>query len=754
MKNIEISIIYVFYKNIGNLKSSILSVRKYYKKSNYEIIVVNNDISVDLKKRHRIFSKGITIINSKENLGYGGGNNLGVKYAKGRYLLILNPDTEIENNSIENLYNFIKNNKGVGAVAPNLLDEKGKIYAQLGSRYLTPLRGIFALSFINRLFPNNYISKSYYLYNLPPDEIREADAIPGSAFLIRKDVFEKAGRFDENIFLYFEENDLGRRIRHLGYKLYIIPYAQIIHKWKVNRMNKSLQNIFNKSRFYYFKKHFGVLNALIVEFFCRLSKYNVFLILILLLSIFLRSYKVNELFILDSETADNLLDIKNSYFQNKIPLLGPPTSHPWLYFGPLFYWLYEPFLVLFKFNPISHAYFGFFVNTLLIVVNYFVVKKYFEDKTALVSSLLISISPYLLSYFYLYRFYTYTVIFSYLTLVLLFKYLNEKKNIFWLFLSVGILLNFHYSAIVLIPSIILLIYFQKIHLSIKDYYKIISGLLIPLIPPLIYDLKNNLFMSRKILIWFPYRVLTVVGIIPNNNISNYAFFTGGKNAIIFIGNLFININARIELFTGLILSICILLLMIKSYRIIDNNTKYLLFIILISLLFLILHGNTPNHYFLVISAYLLIFISKIFSDNISKISSIPLIFILISLSLFNIIYFINNKNRSVKSKNNSVIYYSDATLAADFIYKDSKNKPIAIRRFGENDNFDKDFAQNYQYLLWLKGNEPVKVGDSFVKKVRPEIQYIILENELNDFDIINYEAVTRIGKITILKDTL
>ena len=73
------------------------------------------------------------------------------------------------------------------------------------------------------------------------------------------------------------------------------------------------------------------------------------------------------------------MDIKNAFFHHQIPLKGAPTSHPWLSFGPLFYWLYAPLLILSKFNPMSHAYFGAGIAILTIVVNYIFIKKLFSE---------------------------------------------------------------------------------------------------------------------------------------------------------------------------------------------------------------------------------------------------------------------------------------------------------------------------------------------------------------------------------------
>lgn len=278
MQKIKLSIVIVFFKNGQELLGCLSSIRNSKINCRYEIVVVNNS-----QKKIRL--KGIKCINSLSNLGYSRGNNLGVENTKGEYIFILNPDTKVLSDSINVLTNFLDTNKKAGIVAPNLVDKDGSIFSQMGSRELTPLRGIVALSFINKIFPRNPISTKYWAYDLPTNTLRELDAVPGSAFMIRRNIFNKLGGFDENMFLFFEESDLGRRVKKKGYKIFINPEAEVIHYWD---KNPKLKKYFESSRFYYFKKHFGLPYALLVEAFARFGKKQaLFLIILILLLIIL-----------------------------------------------------------------------------------------------------------------------------------------------------------------------------------------------------------------------------------------------------------------------------------------------------------------------------------------------------------------------------------------------------------------------------------------------------------------------------------
>jgi len=747
---IKTSVIIVNHNHDKDTIENIESILRSKGNSNYEIIVVDNSDKKNLLRSLKGKYKSVKYIES-ENLGYGAGNNLGAKSAKGKYILILNPDCRTSPNTLKVLSEFLDKHSDAGAVSPNVTDTNKKLYPHIGSRELSPIRGMFALSFINKLFPKNPISKKYFMEDKPLDEIREADTIPGASFMIRRDLFEKIGGFDEKIFMYFEESDIGKRIKKEGYKLYITPKTEVMHKWDVDRSNENLQKIFNKSRFYYFKKHYGILNALLVETFCRISKFNVLFFLIFSLGVFIRFYKAKQLFILDSEIADNLLNIKNYYLNRQIPLIGPPTSHPWLYFGPLFYWLYGPVLILSKFNPISHLYFGLLISCLVIVINYFFVNKYWDRNIALVSSILISVSPILFVFSNNVRFYTYTVILIYPFLYFLFEWLKGKKNLFWVFFSLSVMLSFHFSVLVLIPALLFIFYINKVKINLNIIGESLSGFVIPVIPLFIHDSKNNFTMLKNLLLWFPYRILLALGIIHKNTIEGTSVLLGIDKLFQYLTNLFLSESYLFKYIIPLLL-LFFTIIYIKKINKSDIYTKTLFYITLFSLPLLIIHGNTPIHYFLFLSPILYILYSSISVKILSKKYFIILTSFVIFLSVFNVITFIKSKNQDFNSifSSKGYLYYSNQTKITEYIKYDSNGQAFSIKRIGENDQYFGNFAQNYQYMLWLDGNEPVMVGDEIIKNKKPIYLYTIVESPYKYGDM-NYSEKFSFEDVTVLK---
>lgn len=274
----KLSIIIVGYRAKKRLFDCIKSIENSKPKNQYEIIVIDNDETSAIKNETEKKFPFVQYFKSKENKGYGAGNNLGAKRAKGQFLFFLNPDTIVFPDTIDILLNTIEKNKNIGIVAPFLLDKSNNQYDLQGARELTPFRAFFVLSFINKYFPKNPVSRDYWILDWDKISLKEVDTVPGTAFIIRREVFEKIKGFDENFFLYFEEFDLCRRIRKLGFKIFMDPKSKVKHFWgESTKERNDIKRIFAESRFYYFRKSYGFFWALLVQFVTSLNKYKMFL---------------------------------------------------------------------------------------------------------------------------------------------------------------------------------------------------------------------------------------------------------------------------------------------------------------------------------------------------------------------------------------------------------------------------------------------------------------------------------------------
>lgn len=274
-----VSIILVHYKAVRELLDCLGSIEDSNPTSSYQVIVVDQDERPGLENTIRKQFPNAAYL-KRRNKGFGSGNNRGGEMADGKYLFFLNPDTLVFPRTIDALIDCIRRNRRAAIAAPLLLNEDKSVYELQGSRALTPFRAMVCLSFINRMFPNNPISRHYFLRDWNKKKAQEVDVVPGTAFMMRADVFSRVGGFDENIFMYFEESDLCRRVRDLGYYLYITPSSRIIHLGarSTHDTEKSRKH-FMESRFYYFRKHFGLGAGAAVEGFLRF--YKIFFLMIL-----------------------------------------------------------------------------------------------------------------------------------------------------------------------------------------------------------------------------------------------------------------------------------------------------------------------------------------------------------------------------------------------------------------------------------------------------------------------------------------
>lgn len=192
---------------------------------NYEIIVVDNASSIeDIAKLEKVDSQ-IKLIKSKENLGFAGGNNLGIKYACEAgcdYVLLLNNDTIVEADFLNILVSEIENNDQVGMVGPKIMyfDKKKYIWAAGGK-----------IDF-NKFSAFNLGEKE--IDNGQYDELKQVDFISGCAMLIKKEVLDKVGGLPEEYFMYYEDVDYSLMVKKLGYKIIYTPTSKIYHKVSIS----------------------------------------------------------------------------------------------------------------------------------------------------------------------------------------------------------------------------------------------------------------------------------------------------------------------------------------------------------------------------------------------------------------------------------------------------------------------------------------------------------------------------------------
>lgn len=248
---IKVSVVTVTYNCQDFIKDYLTSVLKNLLQDR-EIIIVDNNSTDNTVKILEKYGKQIKLIKSNKNLGFSGGNNFGVKEAKGEYLFFLNPDTKMGKSVLEELVKFYEKTPQVGIVGPKLVMANGRTQASVKN---LPSWWNGFKEFV--LGEKNAYSEYVPAGNKPV----EVESIYGAAMLIKKDLFERVGEFDEKFFLYYEDTDLCRRVKNAGKKIYYTPLVEITH---LVGAAKSDQNRYQLNLDSFWKYH-GLIEGLILQ---------------------------------------------------------------------------------------------------------------------------------------------------------------------------------------------------------------------------------------------------------------------------------------------------------------------------------------------------------------------------------------------------------------------------------------------------------------------------------------------------------
>lgn len=225
----KLSIVIVNYNVAYFLEHCLYSVRNAIRRIDAEIFVVDNysvDSSITMLKEK--FPEVILIAN-KDNVGFSRANNQAIRVAKGEYVLILNPDTVVEEDTFEKCIDFMDSKPDCGALGVKMIDGSGKFLKESKRGFPTPWASFCKMSGLTSLFPHSKKYAYYYMGHLSEDETNEVDILAGAFMMMRKECLDKVGLLDEDYFMYGEDIDLSYRITKGGYKNYYFPKARIIH---------------------------------------------------------------------------------------------------------------------------------------------------------------------------------------------------------------------------------------------------------------------------------------------------------------------------------------------------------------------------------------------------------------------------------------------------------------------------------------------------------------------------------------------
>jgi GT2 family glycosyltransferase len=258
----DLSVVIVNWNVCALLRRCLASVLKQSghpanKGTDLEIIVVDNASTDGSVEMLRAEFPQVTLIANSANRGFTGGNNQGLEAAQGRYVLLLNPDTQVLGDAFATLIGYLEAQPDVGLVGPQLLYPDGSVQSSR-RRFPTLATLFFESTWLESLAPPSLL-EHYHVRDQPDNAVLDVDWVVGAAMLARREAIQQVGGLDERFFMYSEELDWCRRIKAAGWRVVYHPRAQITHyEGKSSEQAVPERHInFQRSKIRYTRKYHG-----------------------------------------------------------------------------------------------------------------------------------------------------------------------------------------------------------------------------------------------------------------------------------------------------------------------------------------------------------------------------------------------------------------------------------------------------------------------------------------------------------------
>ena len=265
----KLSVVIVNYNVSCFLEQALNSVFKALRNVEGEVFVVdNNSVDDSLEMLAAKFPQ-VQVIANKENVGFARANNQAIRLAQGEYVLLLNPDTVVEEDTFEKCIRFMDETPDAGGLGVKMVNGKGEFLPESKRGIPLPSVAFYKLFGLSKLFPRSRKFGAYHLSYLSDDEIHSVEVLAGAFMMMRRSVLDQVGLLDEDYFMYGEDIDLSYRILKGGYKNYYFPETRIIHYKGESTKTGSLNyvHVFYKAMQIFARKHFSQQNARFFNFF-------------------------------------------------------------------------------------------------------------------------------------------------------------------------------------------------------------------------------------------------------------------------------------------------------------------------------------------------------------------------------------------------------------------------------------------------------------------------------------------------------
>lgn len=263
----QLSVIILNYNVRYFLEQCVLSVQKALEGIDGEIVVIDNNSSDDSCEMMQQLFPNVKLIENKENLGFPKGNNIGVAQAKGAYICILNPDTVVAEDTFSKILNTKNWQLNTGIIGCKLIDGTGNFLPESKRGVPTPwvsFTKIFGLYKVSNLFGK------YYAQHLTENQSGNVDILVGAFMVMKRELYNEIGGFDENCFMYSDDIDLSYMVLQKGkYNYYFHETAVIHYKGESTVRDEKYMKRFQEAMQFFYKKHFK--KSFVFDFFMRIG---------------------------------------------------------------------------------------------------------------------------------------------------------------------------------------------------------------------------------------------------------------------------------------------------------------------------------------------------------------------------------------------------------------------------------------------------------------------------------------------------
>ena len=266
----QLSVIILNYNVRFFLEQCVASVQEALTNIDSEIIVVDNDSSDDSCEMIKSRFPNVKLIKNNSNLGFPKGNNIGVAQAKGDYICILNPDTVVAEDTFDRILAFAEKQENLGIVGCKLIDGSGNFLPESKRGIPTPFVALTKIFGLYKLFPNWKLFNRYYAQHLSENETGKVDILVGAFMIMKRNLYNEIGGFDENCFMYSDDIDLSFMALKSGKINYYFHETSVIHYKGESTVKDGLyMKRFREAMQFFYKKHYK--SSSLFDFFMKMG---------------------------------------------------------------------------------------------------------------------------------------------------------------------------------------------------------------------------------------------------------------------------------------------------------------------------------------------------------------------------------------------------------------------------------------------------------------------------------------------------